>query len=562
MRRQQARARLILLSYWRQASGALGSARKALRRIRRRLLKPRKPASALPVALPARAADRPLKRLGRTVRRLPRTTFRWSWSCLLLARRTARRGWRGFRAWLRFGHGYTFVRGFPALLACALVVWALLMPGFNKAGPIGQYAERFDAAVQRNDIVEAELCAERLVRDSKGNSLYLFAYAIILADKGEGSRALAIMNKLAPADAPGYGPAQLWTANRLLARKDPSPETLKEVEKRLIWASRDESSAPAAHALMIRYYVGMGKLDKAEDQIGSSGGSAPGAHLDVALAFAVRGNKEKAQKHAAEAREYYRNATKNQPENAEARLEWAKSAALLGDFPGAVAILEEGYQLTHAQGYRTTLSRLYFGWSTYLIGDRSRFVDRMELLAKSVEYDDSNPMVLRAFLDIPPLDRPDAKDLRAAIDQSIAKKISPAILQIFLGVDSLMNKDAEEAKRRFDLAQVADPASPRILNNMAWTLANTKPNRLTLALELVGIAVAQAPDQIRFLDTRGQVLAKLERWQEAMPDLQRAVEVLPENKDLQDAMARVSTHLQQKANEPKSQLPPGNPLRE
>ncbi len=213
-----------------------------------------------------------------------------------------------------------------------------------------------------------------------------------------------------------------------------------------------------------------------------------------------------------------------------------------------------------APGYRTTLSRLYFGWSTYLIGDRSRFVDRMELLAKSVEYDDANPLVLRSLLDIPPLDRPDAKDLRAAIDQSIAKKNSPAILQIFLGVDSFMKKDAQEAKRRFDLARKADPESPRILNNMAWTLTNTKPERLALALELVGTAPAQSPEQtpgqIRYLDTRGQIFAKLERWPEAKADLQRAAEVLPGNKDLQDTLARVSAHLQQKNKEPKSESLP------
>ncbi len=219
------------------------------------------------------------------------------------------------------------------------------MPYFHRTGAIGQYLERFSAAVRNNDVEEAELCAERLVHDSKGNSNYLFAYATILADKGERSRALAIMNQLAPADAPGYGPAQLWTANRLLARKDASPEILKEIEKRLIWASHDPAMPAPAHALMIRYYVGMGKLDRAEDQMSSGGGSAPGAQAGRCAAFALRGNQEKARKHAAEAREYYRNATKNHPENAEARLEWAKSAALLGDFPGAVAILEEGYQL-------------------------------------------------------------------------------------------------------------------------------------------------------------------------------------------------------------------------
>ena len=87
---------------------------------------------------------------------------------------------------------------------------------------------------------------------------------------------------------------------------------------------------------------------------------------------------------------------------------------------------------------------------------------------------------------------------------------------------------------------------------MAWTMANTKPEKLALALGLAGTAVAQAPEQLRFLDTRGQILEKLERWQDANADLQKAAQAMPDSKELQAALVRVSAHLVNQSKEPKT----------
>ena len=518
-----------------------GGMRRKLRHFRKRT-----PVVAYFYWIQVRKSLRP-KNLARSLRRLPKTTYRLARGTLLLSIRLAKSSWRGYRYWLRHRHGYSFYRGLPALLAAGFMIWALLLPYFRRAPQIVRYIDHMDAAMKRGDLENAQLCAERLVRDTKGMPFYRLAYGRILYKRGEQSRALATIKQLAPLDAPGYGPAQLWLAQLLFSQKDQTADTKKELEDRLLLAARNESTSRAAEALLIRYYCGNGNLEKAEGYLGTANATTADAQLGLAMAFAVKGEHEKSMNHASLARQYFSSVVRNEPTNAEVRLQWAQSAALMGDTPQAAAILEQGYQLTRAPGYRVSLSRLFLAWSQFVGADPARIADRIVLLAKSVQCDDSNPLAIRTLLDILPIDRPNANDIRSALDKAISENNSPAVLEIVLAVDSMLKKEGKEAARRFELARTADPQCSRILNNMAWTMGNTRPARLSLALDLIDTAVAQAPDQIRFLDTRGQILAKLERWQDAMADLQKAKQVLPDNKDLQETLARVSTHLAEHA---------------
>ena len=52
-----------------------------------------------------------------------------------------------------------------------------------------------------------------------------------------------------------------------------------------------------------------------------------------------------------------------------------------------------------------------------------------------------------------------------------------------------------------------------------------------------------APDQGRFRDTRGQILAKMGRWKEALADLEAALPSAPRSTELHRTLAEVYTHL-------------------
>ena len=69
-----------------------------------------------------------------------------------------------------------------------------------------------------------------------------------------------------------------------------------------------------------------------------------------------------------------------------------------------------------------------------------------------------------------------------------------------------------------------EPNVPTILNNLAIAIAEMKEGDLEKALSLIDIALTKLPKHAYFLETRGQILVKLKRWQEAISDLEVALE--------------------------------------
>jgi len=74
------------------------------------------------------------------------------------------------------------------------------------------------------------------------------------------------------------------------------------------------------------------------------------------------------------------------------------------------------------------------------------------------------------------------------------------------------------------IALQREPNVPAILNNLAVAVAELKDGDLEKALSLVDIALTKLPNHAYFLETRGQILVKLNRWQEAISDLEVALE--------------------------------------
>lgn len=85
------------------------------------------------------------------------------------------------------------------------------------------------------------------------------------------------------------------------------------------------------------------------------------------------------------------------------------------------------------------------------------------------------------------------------------------------------------------------------MNNLAWILARDKKPDLPHALKLVQYAVERQPDTVLYRGTRGVILSKMERWRDALPDLEAALERDPKNPDLHLALAETYDHLGDRA---------------
>ena len=105
---------------------------------------------------------------------------------------------------------------------------------------------------------------------------------------------------------------------------------------------------------------------------------------------------------------------------------------------------------------------------------------------------------------------------------------SPAISHFIQGTSALMADDLDKATMHLKIASELMPRSGAILNNLAVAISTRGEAGLNEALKLSETAIETTPNATpHFYETRGQILFRLERYLEAVPDLERA---LPSNR--------------------------------
>src|SRR5262249_53189687 len=113
-----------------------------------------------------------------------------------------------------------------------------------------------------------------------------------------------------------------------------------------------------------------------------------------------------------------------------------------------------------------------------------------------------------------------------------------------LGVDAWQNGRAHEAQLHWERAFQLAPDIPVLANNLAWLLYQTDANQLSKALDLVNLAIAKAPQETNFRDTRGHILVKMGRFKDALPDLEAALPRSPNSANLHRTLAEVYAQLE------------------
>lgn len=142
----------------------------------------------------------------------------------------------------------------PALLTMAIVLLLAIAALAQRSDSIDAgYQQNAQAALESGDFETARICYERLLQHSPNDPALLFGLAKTLLQLGHPGDAIHIdaihiIQRLAPADAAGYAPAQVIVAEQILAgANDPASLQLaqKHVERAL------ESDPNNGHALLL-----------------------------------------------------------------------------------------------------------------------------------------------------------------------------------------------------------------------------------------------------------------------------------------------------------------------
>ena len=294
------------------------------------------------------------------------------------------------------------------------------------------------------------------------------------------------MAHLARPDQTGFAPTHLWLAERLLAASRPAG-----AEQHLRRALEQQPDDFLANARLGQLYFTANRLALAEAPLQKAAPAAPALHLDLARLYAARDDKALARTHAEKALRHFQQQANANLDNHAARLQWHETALFLGDFPGAVRILEEGLRLTNHAGYRPALSRALVLYADAIAqspsaqdrknhkDDKERRVDeatklraRINLLVNAVKYDYGNLAALTRLLELTrSANAGEAERARVVLHDQLAAGKDAAAIHLLLGVDAQRRQETVEARDHFEQAYRLAPDMPILINNLAWTLA-------------------------------------------------------------------------------------------
>ncbi len=352
------------------------------------------------------------------------------------------------------------------------------------------------------------------------------------------NRTRAMMGTLAIPDKQGYAPAHIWWA-RILMAQAATPDTIQLAEKHLRRALQINTDDVDANQLLGQLYMYTGQLKTAETHLLNAARSRPGVNLTLAEMYRRQGARDLARLHAEKAQRFFRPEAQADIDNNGARIGWAQATMYLEDFPTAVGILQEGARLSGASIYNGQLSRAYVAWAESLARNPKAPVgERLALLERAVQLDFGNLNALVRLAAITKTaDEASAEKARAALRVLLAEGKSPAIVHLLLGMDAQAHDKVEEARLHYEQAYKLSPQTPVVVNNLAWALAHSEKPDLKEALNLINTVLQRAPNQLRFRETRGQILAKMGQYEEALPDLEAALRVLNGHADLHRTLA-------------------------
>ena len=478
------------------------------------------------------------------------------------------RVWRRAAQWRRGRRWVLFLQGLPALAAAGAVLTPLLGAAFGSSQELeSRYLEQGKAAFKAKDYAGALTCYDRLAYRGLERPEVLYGLAVSAEALGQSGRAEAIMNALAPPDQPGYARAHYWLALHVPAAADPdgARAAREAAESHLLRALDGElDDREAADFLLGKLYLDDAQYlaarradpgpcyDDAELHLARAVKAKPQLRMELAQLYKLRGDADRARTEAQMAVSYFRARSMADLEDRRARLGWADATAFLDDlagrddFPGAVAILQEGLNVSDDRDYRAAIGSVYVLWSEAAARD-----------PKAKPGDQLGAGGSRACAAIPapttcstacwpggqgrrPAGRPGAGSLSRNFSPPARRppvRISRSVWMLHSAARPTRPECTPSAPTSWRPRRRRSPITWR----GCWP--RPSPPDLDRALELSNLAVGQSPKDLSFRDTRGRIFMKLGRWKEALADLEALLPGNPDNADLHKALAEVYDNL-------------------
>ncbi len=451
------------------------------------------------------------------------------------------RVYHAIRRWLKTRDARLLRWGIPAIVGCA--AWLVFGIGLAAWKP-REIQARYDGIAARalaaKDFETARVASQRLlVLGAEPRRKHLFDLALALGGQGKDKEAVALLGNIAPSDKPGFLPAHLFVAQTLLAKTNVTLQEIGTAEQHLKQVVAFDPKSVEANELLGRIYVRLGRWELAEKHLSEVVLARPETSLLLAAVLKAQGDSLAARSWAERAAKYHREKVEASKVDLPAnRLAWADAMAMLEDYSAAFIILEAGWRQYENKTYLSPMGEVCGLWVEAVARTRpGDLASQITLTQRGLECAPQNETLLRHLIQLTHLEGPEAAQARATLGAMLTQGKATAILHFALGVDAWQHGQAAEARKHLALAYEIAPHLPYVANNMAMILAVGDKPDLARALAIIQSVLEKFPNNPSFRETRGEILARSGRPQEAIADLEFALPLLASKRATHTALA-------------------------
>jgi len=441
-----------------------------------------------------------------------------------------------FYYWLISINWKEIPRSVPAIIVMVTlgVIWLVVNAG-QSDWRTRLLKQQFATAWQAEDYTTVELVLRRQMELDRGNSDLQFHLGLARWEQEETDDSLAIMRELVKSRQ--HAKAARWLLEKeYLGKKwsDLTDEQRKEFGDWLALLNRESPDDVGVKQLYADYLIASERYEKAVPLLVDLARLQPMRGLQCAAILRRMGDSVAANRQAEQTLTTVRKLAEEEPTNMILALAVAQNQLFLHRYADAVRTIDQSIRRSKSEEQTAQLHQAMgdaiVAWVTHIHeseGDSEAQQTRvLKMLQTALQYAPNNPRVLTLVADQVLATLGDETEQIIKLRETLVKGSSPAISHFIQGTSALMADDLDKATMHLNIAANLMPRSGAILNNLAVAISTRDDAGLDQALKLSETAIETTPNATpHFYETRGQILYRMGRYLEAVPDLERALAV-------------------------------------
>jgi tetratricopeptide (TPR) repeat protein len=421
----------------------------------------------------------------------------------------------------------------PALLAIAVmisVIGLLAQQQYRggRASRVQLYQRLLSNAAQSKDFPRALIACKTLIDLQPNDLRFQFERAQIEKELGNVQAADELMFRLATQKK--YGLAALWLAEQKFSLTE--VKTWKEEQHKLfrglMSAAIEGSSGNVLDGAKFKLASYLSAINANSDALRYLSDIIPrNPQLALTACDLAKATNDqiRLQTMLPIALNYHRQELSKTPDSVEHRLKLGHALLLDENIDEAMQLYADGQRISPDEKIQNAMGETLIFKADKIARNKqtpNSLAQRIQIVHEALKLAPNNPLVVEALVDLLIQCRKNEMQEVAILREAALQGLDPESIHFIRGTIALLDEDIDEAKTHLELASKSGIPLPGVLNNLAVAIATNENGDLEQALSLANAACEKLAHPYLF-ETRGQILFKLNRYQECILDLEKGL---------------------------------------